>query len=354
MITIASDFGSPYPATMKGVLCQRVDASAETGTGAGTGTGTGTATGTDAETDTDTGTTPVTSSTSPTPSTTTSTTPNTDTTRLVDIAHDFPRQDIRASSFWLREILPYYPPAVHLVVVDPGVGTDRDALVVRAGEHILVGPDNGVLLPAARRLAGEDGDTSSAGPLEYYVIDETELEPPAVAGQGGPQQSDDAAGPASNTFHGRDVFAPAAGDVHEFGLDRCDDLIELPFLERTESVVDLSLPSATVDDDRAEGEVLVVDDFGNAITNVPGRFLAAGGRDHDNDNDHDNDRTHVLANGERVPAVDTFAAVPVGDRLATAGSHGYVELDVNQGRGNEAFDLGAGDRVVLEFPVVES
>ncbi|ADD06379.1 S-adenosylmethionine hydroxide adenosyltransferase family protein [Natrialba magadii ATCC 43099] len=359
MITIASDFGSPYPAAMKGVLCQRVGASAETGTGAGTGTGT--ATGTDAETDTDTGTTPVTSSTSPTPSTTTSTTPNTDTTtRLVDIAHDFPRQDIRASAFWLREILPYYPPAVHLVVVDPGVGTDRDALVVRAGDHILVGPDNGVLLPVARRLAGVDEDASVSGTtvkgvLEYYVIDETELEPPAVAGQGGPQRSNDnTAGPASNTFHGRDVFAPAAGDVHEFGLDRRDELLELPFLERTDSVVDCTLPSATVDDDRAEGEVLVVDDFGNAITNVPGRFLTAGGRDHDNDNDNGHDRNHVLANGERVPAVDTFAAVPVGERLATVGSHGYVELDVNQGRGDEAFDLGVGNAVVLEFPAVDS
>ncbi|ELY89551.1 NAD operon protein [Natrialba hulunbeirensis JCM 10989] len=326
MITIASDFGSPYPAAMKGVLCQRVGNSTEIGAG----------TNSPAE------------------------------TRLVDIAHDFPRQDIRASAFWLREILPYYPPAVHLVVVDPGVGTDRDALVVRAGEHILVGPDNGVLLPVARRLAGAsadtsrgtgagtdaDGDTSPARPLEYYVIDEIELEPPAVAGQDGSQRSDDAAaGPASNTFHGRDVFAPAAGDVHEFGLDRRDELGELPFLERTDSVVDCTLPSATIDGDRAEGEVLVVDDFGNAITNVPGRFLMTGGRDDDHDDGHD--RNHVVANGERVPAVDTFAAVPVGERLATVGSHGYVELDVNQGRGDEAFDLGVGDAVVLEAPADE-
>ncbi|OIB57542.1 SAM hydrolase/SAM-dependent halogenase family protein [Natrialba sp. SSL1] len=329
MITIASDFGSPYPAAMKGVLCQRVGNSTEIGAG----------TNSPAE------------------------------TRLVDIAHDFPRQDIRASAFWLREILPYYPPAVHLVVVDPGVGTDRDALVVRAGEHILVGPDNGVLLPAARRLAGAsadtsrgtgtgtDGDTStsSAQPLEYYVIDETELEPPAVAGRGEFQRSADAtAGPASNTFHGRDVFAPAAGDVHEFGLERRDDLIELPFLERTDSVVDCTLPSATVDDDRAEGEVLVVDDFGNAITNIPGHFLTTDGGDDDHDNGHDHNYNQVLANGERVPAVDTFAAVPVGERLATVGSHGYVELDVNQGRGDEAFGLGVGDAVVLEFPAVES
>lgn len=105
MITLTSDFGTPYPAAMKGVLCQRTDA------------------------------------------------------RLVDIAHDFPRQDVRAAAFWLRETLPYFPPATHLVVVDPGVGTDRNALVLRAGEHTLVGPDNGVLRPVARRLVGD-------GPLE--------------------------------------------------------------------------------------------------------------------------------------------------------------------------------------------
>ncbi len=78
MITLTSDFGTPYPAAMKGVFLQHTDA------------------------------------------------------RLVDIGHDFPRQDVRTTAFWLREVLPYFPPAVHLVVVDPGVGTDRAALVVRA------------------------------------------------------------------------------------------------------------------------------------------------------------------------------------------------------------------------------
>ncbi|WP_440765981.1 SAM hydrolase/SAM-dependent halogenase family protein [Natronorubrum sp. DTA7] len=276
MITLASDFGSPYPAAMKGVILQRTDC------------------------------------------------------RLVDIAHDFPRQDVRAAAFWLRETLPYFPPATHLVVVDPGVGTDRNALVVRAGEHALVGPDNGVLLPAARRLAG-DAD------LEYYVIDERRLEPVEPAGT---QRSaavsadpeDATAGPASNTFHGRDVFAPAAAAVHDTALE---DLVDLEWLSPLEDdPVDLVLPRASLTGERATGEVLVVDDFGNVITNVPGEFLE--------------ERERIVANGDTVPVGETFAAVPTGERLATVGSHGYVELDVNQGRGDEAFDLAAGDRVVLE------
>ncbi|GAB3675786.1 SAM hydrolase/SAM-dependent halogenase family protein [Halopiger thermotolerans] len=281
MITIASDFGTPYPAAMKGVILQRTE------------------------------------------------------TRLVDITHDFPRQDVRAAAFWLREVLPYYPPATHLVVVDPGVGTDRDAVVLRAGDHALVGPDNGVLRPVTRELAAD-------GPLEAYVIDDAEIGPiepttgaPAPAAPsaiGGGSGESDGEGPASNTFHGRDVFAPAAADVHEADTD----LEALEYLSSTsaEDLVDLELPDATVEADHAEGEVLVVDGFGNVITNVPGRFLE--GRD------------RIGANGESVPVGETFAAVPEGERLATVGSHGYVELDVNRGRGDDAFGLEPGERVVLE------
>ncbi|WP_121742213.1 SAM hydrolase/SAM-dependent halogenase family protein [Natronorubrum halophilum] len=273
MITLASDFGTPYPAAMKGVLRHRTDA------------------------------------------------------ELIDVAHDFPRQDVRAAAFWLREVLPYFPPATHLVVVDPGVGTDRNALVVRAGEHALVGPDNGVLLPAARRLAG-DAD------LETYLIDERRLEPvePAGSGPSVTATAETGAGPASNTFHGRDVFAPAAAGVHETAIEDLGDLGWLSPLEG--SAVDLELPDAALEDERATGEVLVVDDFGNVVTNVPGDFLA--GRD------------RVVANGEAVPVGETFAAVPIGNRIATVGSHGYVELDVNRGRGEAAFGLETGDRVVLE------
>ncbi|SEW03784.1 SAM hydrolase/SAM-dependent halogenase family protein [Natrinema salifodinae] len=273
MITLASDFGSPYPAAMKGVILQRTDA------------------------------------------------------RLVDVAHDFPRQDVRSAAFWLREVLPYFPPATHLVVVDPGVGTDRNALVLRAGDHVLVGPDNGVLLPAARQLA-DDFD------LERYVVDETRVESPAPTGSvppGEPTTSSDPDGPASNTFHGRDVFAPAAAEAHEVGPD---GLETLEFLEPATEYVSFEFPEPTLSTDRAVGEVLVVDDFGNAITNVPGSFLA--------------DRERITVDGQQVPVGDTFASVPVGDRLATVGSHGYVELDVNRGRGDEAFGLEPGDQVGLE------
>jgi len=261
MITLASDFGSPYPAAMKGVLCSHTDA------------------------------------------------------QLVDIAHDLPRHDVRAAAFWLRETIPFFPPAVHLAVVDPGVGTDRRAIALRVGSHALVGPDNGLLRPVARRLAG-DSDT-----IEAFVV-RTENH-------------------ASSTFHGRDVFAPAAAAIHEAGVGR------IAAIEPTGAVVgvdplaldacvDLSFPAPTLTAQRAAGEVLVVDDFGNAITNVPGAWLAR----------HESDSIRV--NGEVLVVADTFAAVDPGERLVTVGSHGSVECDVNRGRGDDAFGLAVGEPVTFE------
>jgi S-adenosylmethionine hydrolase len=258
MITLASDFGTPYPAAMKGAILKRCDA------------------------------------------------------RLVDVAHDFPRQDVRSAAFWLTQVLPEFPPAVHLVVVDPGVGTDRDALVVRAGDHLLVGPDNGVLLPPARELAsGGNGD-------DYETdIDAYELE---------------VEDPRSSTFHGRDVFAPAAAAVHEAGIDR---LPEVDGVTPAEDVTDLRLPDPELGEDGATGEILAIDDFGNTITNVPGDVL--------------DDRDTVRVNGEAVPVVASYAHAEVGQRIVTVGSHDNVEFAVNQGRGDEAFGFSVGDSVRLEW-----
>ncbi|MFB6206406.1 MAG: S-adenosyl-l-methionine hydroxide adenosyltransferase family protein [Haloglomus sp.] len=262
MITLSSDFGAPYPAAMKGVILQRV------------------------------------------------------ATRLVDVSHEFPRQDVRAAAFWLREVLPWFPPAVHLVVVDPGVGTDRRALVVRAGEHALVGPDNGVLLPAARALATASNAANGGGDSQVEVFDYAYSDP------------------ASATFHGRDVFAPAAAAVHEIGVD---DIGAADRLTRTDDYEAVSFPDPSVDETVAEGEVLVVDDFGNAVTNLPGEALAERVGD------------TIDVNGMTAPVVRAYAECDPGERLVTVGSHGNVELAVNQGRGDEAFAVSPGQSVRLSW-----
>ena len=250
MITLSSDFGSPYPAAMKGVVLRASDA------------------------------------------------------RIVDVAHDFPRQDVQTAAFWLTQTLPYFPPAVHCVVVDPGVGTDRGALVVRAGDHALVGPDNGVLLPAAREIATD---------VEVFAWEYADV--------------------ASTTFHGRDVFAPAAAAIHEAGVDAVESFDNAA---PADEYVDLFFPTADIDREGATGEVLVVDDFGNVITNVPGDVVA--GRMGDS----------VVVDGTETPVRAAYARVSAGERLVTVGSHGNVELAVNQGRGDDAFTLRSGDPVRID------
>ncbi len=257
MITLASDFGEPYPAAMKGVLLSHTDA------------------------------------------------------RLVDVAHNLSRQEPRTAAFWLRETLPYFPPSVHLAVIDPGVGTDRAALVVRAGEHALVGPDNGVLLPAAREL----------GEPAAFTIDPDHEAFPDTGGEG-------------RTFDGRDVFAPAAATVHETGVE---DLEGIEWLSALNDPEDLRFPEPDLRGREADGEVLVVDRFGNAITNVPGSVL------------EDRFGEEIAVNGTAVPAERSYAHVEPGHRLVTVGGHGNVELAVNAGRGDEAFGAGVGSDVTISF-----
>lgn len=249
MITLSSDFGWPYPAAMRGVIAGRSDA------------------------------------------------------RIIDITHQFPRGDIHTAAFWLREILPYFPPAVHLGVVDPGVGTERGVIAIEAGDHVLVGPDNGVLRPAALAL----GD-----PRKTWDLVEVEAE--------------------SHTFHGRDVFAPLAARIHDAPGSHPG---ALPDMEPNPSPVELTFPEPTIQDDLATGEILVVDVFGNAITNLPGSFLEPAFD------------SSIVVNNERVPAVRTYGAVSSGDRLATVGSHDHIELAVRDGRGADAFDVSRGDAVTI-------
>jgi len=267
MITLSSDFGWPYPASMKGVILQKTDA------------------------------------------------------RLVDVSHDFPRQDVRATGFWLREVLPYFPPAVHLVVVDPGVGTDRAALAIRAGDHALVGPDNGVLLPAARELTD--------GSLEVFevVYEDPTPDGPTENGRWPPVAE-------TSTFHGRDVFAPAAAQVQATGIEEFEDA---PGFEPVSDYEEVTFPEPTVEDDSAVGEAITVDGFGNVITNIPGEVLT------------DQFDSHVKANGVWASARRAYAEVEPGHRVVTVGSHGNVELAVNQGRGDETFGVDAGGRVRLAW-----
>src|SRR5215471_2798829 len=157
---------------------------------------------------------------------------------LVDITHDIPAQDIEAGRLTLARVWRRFPPGtVHLVVVDPGVGTERPALAVRSDERLLVGPDNGVLSPALL-VAGACA---------------VELETPPNA---------------STTFHGRDVFAPAAAAL---ALGRPLDALGAA---TSRAVIRRTQEPRRIGDGVLAGVVISIDRFGNAITNLIG--LRAG------------------------------------------------------------------------------
>ncbi|MFB6284816.1 MAG: S-adenosyl-l-methionine hydroxide adenosyltransferase family protein [Halobacteria archaeon] len=222
---------------------------------------------------------------------------------VVDIYHDLPRQDVRSAAFALLNTAPWFPDgSVHCIVVDPGVGTDRKAVavVVDGGRQTIVAPDNGVALPAARKM-GE------------YEVHEVRYE-----------------SPESSTFHGRDVFAPAAAEIAE-GKPVYEE-------EPIDDYVDLEFGTAIRTSSGFSAEVLYVDSFGNAVTNLEGgRLLEAA----------DFGET-LRVNGREIPFQDTYARVDEGGLLGTIGSHDNFEVSVNRGSATELMDIDTEDRLEIE------
>ncbi|MBI1808557.1 MAG: SAM-dependent chlorinase/fluorinase [Gemmatimonadetes bacterium] len=212
--------------------------------------------------------------------------------RLVDATHEIPPQDVESARLTLARYWRRFPAGtVHLAVVDPGVGSARAALAVESDGRFLVGPDNGLLSPA----------------LLIPGVRVVQLPMPSSA---------------SRTFHGRDVFAPAAA-----ALATGSSLAELgsPF---DGPVVRRTAPVRQRPDGSAEGEVLAVDRFGNAITNL----IARSG-------------TYEVG-GRYVRLVRAYADATDGEPVALAGSSGLVEIAVRDGNAAARLALTRGMPVV--------
>jgi len=213
---------------------------------------------------------------------------------IIDITHDVPPQDVEAGRLALARYWQRFPPGtVHLVVVDPGVGTARAALAIASADRLLVGPDNGVLSPAL--LA------SGARAVRLDV----------------PRQ-------ASATFHGRDVFAPAAA-----ALLRGAPLADLGAPHLAPVVRRTPVP-ARRSDGALQGEVITIDRFGNAVTNCLG---VHGGT--------------VEVAGQVLPLVRTYADAALGAPVAVIGSSGLVEIAERNGNAARQLGLIRGSPVVM-------
>jgi S-adenosyl-L-methionine hydrolase (adenosine-forming) len=228
-------------------------------------------------------------------------------TQVIDITHGIARHDVREAAAVLCESVPYGPRAVHLAVVDPGVGGDRRAVALRtATGRYFVGPDNGLLLPAADRVGGVVAAHELTN--SSYMLE-----------------------PVSRTFHARDIFAPAAAHlVNGTHLSHLGDPLSDP--------VRLSLPSAQMEAGRVQGEIIYVDSFGNCVSNIPAGALPPA------------DAPGVRVACGNLPAlsyVATYGMVPEGAPLALIGSHGYLEIAVRHGNAAAEYGIEAGTPVTV-------
>jgi S-adenosyl-L-methionine hydrolase (adenosine-forming) len=234
--------------------------------------------------------------------------------RVLDVSHAVGAQDVRQGALVLAQAVPYLPRAVHLAVVDPGVGTGRGMVAVEAGEQVLVGPDNGLLVWAAEALGG--------------VGRVVALENPAYRLE-----------PVSRTFHGRDVFAPAAAHVAA-GVDPGALGPELD----PARLVRLERPAARVEGERALASVVAVDHFGNLALDLRRQDLELAGV-------AVGDAVEVRAGGRahRVMVAETFASVAAGELVLHEDSFGSLAVAVNQGRAADRFGAGSGDPVEIAW-----
>jgi S-adenosyl-L-methionine hydrolase (adenosine-forming) len=231
--------------------------------------------------------------------------------QIVDITHSIRQAGIREGAFALYSLVRYFPQGtVHIGVVDPGVGTSRSALAIKAGcereEQFFVGPDNGLLIPAARSL----------GEMEVYEITNPEL----MLKSG-----------ISATFHGRDIFAPAGARLSK------GTPIEAVG-PRISDFVDLDFENFGIDGPFIIGEVIFADSFGNVITNIPEevvlKFSSFG--------------SQIEINSRRISFVQTYGFVREKEPLALIGSHRFLEIAVNKGNAALQFGLKSGDQVVVK------
>ena len=231
--------------------------------------------------------------------------------RVHDVAHQIEPQNVEHGATVLRGACPYFPTGtVHVAVIDPGVGTERAPVVIVAGGHAFVGPDNGLFGPVVARLGGLQGAhrIERHGALARYL----------------PRHR-------SSTFEGRDLFSPvaavlAAGLLAPSAVGPTHALVQLPGTEP------VRVPGGI------EGQIAYYDHFGNAITNVTAQHLADLGPDA---------RDVRLPGGVRVALHATYGDAAPGEILAVIGSEGFLEIAVRDGsaRARLALDTGSTIRI---------
>ncbi|MGR3317354.1 MAG: SAM hydrolase/SAM-dependent halogenase family protein [Candidatus Anammoxibacter sp.] len=241
--------------------------------------------------------------------------------QVIDLCHSIEPQDILGAAYVLFSAYKYFPSGtINVVVVDPGVGSDRKIICLKTKEYIFLAPDNGVLSFVVAHDAPE---------LIIEVTNRKYFLPEI-----------------SNTFHGRDIFAPVA--AHLVNGVRPDELGD-----EISKIREINIPVPVLSsNDVLTAEVIYTDHFGNIITNIDGRSLEKIKSTRKNKGDNEINLTKgelsiVIANRTIEGISKSYSKVEAGELAALFGSSGYLEIAVNKGNAKELLNVNRGDKIVI-------
>jgi S-adenosylmethionine hydrolase len=230
--------------------------------------------------------------------------------RMVDVSHDIPPHKVQEAAFVLKGAYPHFPPGtIHLAVVDPGVGSSRRSIIVDAGAHLFVGPDNGIFTWVLKDR-----------PCRVIELTEAQFFLPEV----------------SDTFHGRDIFAPVAGHL-SLGVHKSES-----FGRFIEDPVVMSFPEPVLEHGKITGEVIHIDRFGNLITNIPKMMIRGRVKP---------EEVSISVGDNTLEGISrSYSRKKPGELLSVIGGADLLEVSVNMGNAMEVLGVETGERVTISFP----
>ncbi|MEM2740519.1 MAG: SAM-dependent chlorinase/fluorinase [Candidatus Bathyarchaeia archaeon] len=230
---------------------------------------------------------------------------------IIDITHDVSKFDVEEAAYILYRAYGFFPPrTIHICVVDPGVGTERKPIAIKTRRYIFVGPDNGVLT-----IAAEDDGIEDIRVIESRYVMLSEV---------------------SYTFHGRDIFAPAAAWI-ALGYP-------LEMLGRSIDRIDVvKFDKPQISGGKVIGRIIYVDSYGNLVTNIKWDLIK------DRVTFGEKVRLYYMGNEVSIPLSRSYGEVPLGELVLIPGSGGFMEISVNMGNASEKLGLKKGDQIYMEI-----
>jgi len=224
---------------------------------------------------------------------------------IIDIAHEIAPGDIDAGAFVLASAYSSFPPdTIHVIVIDPGVGTSRKPLCVRANSYYFVAPDNGILKWIL--FAHPDALVMELTKPQFFKT------------------------PVSNTFHGRDIFAPVAAHL-SLGIPMSQ--LGKPYTAFDRGVI----PVLRQGNESIAGEIIYIDRFGNLVSNIPGGYL------------QDKNITKIVLPRHTISCLSPSYQSAGSGPLALIGSHGFLEIALDGNNANEILHYGIGTVIKVYF-----